>query len=137
MKSISIVILSLILLAGCVTTPKDPHLQTIADLGNPVYSLSAAVDVVADKLPPDAEDTAVIGAATAKDLSLLAPFAEYTLKARIENKFGVILVCDKQGKYAYIEDISCTPQVDSWRPTGSPCRFFLDVIKLCRPSTGK
>ena len=137
MKTICIVILSFILSAGCVTTPKDPHLQVIADLGSPVYSLSAAVDVVADKLPPDAEDMTVINAATAKDPSLVAPFAGYTLKVRIENKHGVILVCDKAGKHAYIEDISCTPQVDSWRPTGSPCRFLLDVNRVCQRSDGK
>ena len=131
MKTLCIVILSVISLAGCVTTPKDPHLQAINDLGNPVYALSAAVDVVADSLSPDALDTVVISAATAKDPSLLTPFAGYTLKARIENKHGVILACDKEGKYAYIEDISCTPQIDSWRPTGSPCVFFLDVGRVC------
>lgn len=137
MKTLCIVILSFILLAGCVTTPKDPHLQAINDLGNPVYALSAAIDVVADTLSPDAEDMAVISAATAKDPSLVAPFAGFTLKARIENKAGVILVCDKPGKYAYIEDISCTPQIDSWRPTGSPCLFFLDVSRVCRTIKSK
>ncbi|MFI5296364.1 MAG: hypothetical protein ACHQ0Y_15230 [Thermodesulfovibrionales bacterium] len=133
MKALNIIMpLCAILIVGCVTTPKDPHLQAIEALGNPVYSLSAAVDVVADRLPADTGDSAILSAATAKDPSLLAPFAGYTVKARIEGKAGVILICDKDGKHAYIEDVSCTPQVDTWRPTGSPCVFFLDVKKVCR-----
>ena len=131
MKRLYVAIICAIMVAGCATAPIDPHQQTIASLDDPLYALSAAVDAVVDTLPADARDDTIIAAATAKDSSLKAPFAEYTIKAQIVAGFGVLLVCDKAARVAYMEDVTCTPRIDTCRPTGSPCEFFVDVGKVC------
>ncbi|MDA8239241.1 MAG: hypothetical protein M0Z67_02595 [Nitrospiraceae bacterium] len=131
MKTLCIMILCATLVVGCVTAPVDPHQKTIASLDDSIYALSAAIDVVVDTLPPDSRDDQIISVVTAKDPSLTAPFAGYTLKAEIQDGTGVILLCDKDAHVAYIEDVTCTPRIDTLRPTGSPCLFFLDVKKVC------
>jgi len=95
--------------------------------------LSRAVDVVIDSLPVDAEDDAIFRAVRERsgDNSLFEPFAQYKLKAKIDQGYALILLCTQDGKYSLIEDASCTQRIDTWRPLGSPCKYFLDIKKIC------
>jgi hypothetical protein len=95
--------------------------------------LGKAVDVVADKLPPEAEDQEIFAAVLERSGNplLLKPFEEYMLKARIINGIGIVLLCSKDGKEGIIEDVSCTTRPDSLRPSGSPCAYMLDPNLVC------
>jgi len=100
--------------------------------------LGKAVDVVVDELPPDAEDQLIFSEVVRRsgDPGLLKPFNGYILKARIGEdkdglKHGLILLCTPDGKEGIIEDVTCTAGPDTYRPSGSPCTYFLDVRLVC------
>jgi hypothetical protein len=95
--------------------------------------LAKAVDVVADKLPPASKDQEVLSAAMERrgNHDLLKPFEGYVLKARVQDGYGVILLCSPDGKEGIIEDVTCTTRPDTYRPTGSPCTYLLDVNRVC------
>ncbi|MCL5422844.1 MAG: hypothetical protein M1461_10310 [Nitrospirae bacterium] len=95
--------------------------------------LAKAVDVVADKLPPDAKDEVIFSEAVERsgNPGLLKPFEGYVLKARIQDGFVVILLCSPDGKEGIIEDVTCTTRPDTCRPSGSPCTYLLDVNRVC------
>jgi hypothetical protein len=120
---------------GCVSLcPSiDPQFETISRLDNYMIPLAKAIDVIADKLPPDAKDEEILKAAAERsgNPQLLEPFREYLLKARIQDGVGVLLVCSKDGKEGIIEDVSCTTRPDTHRPSGSPCVYLLDVKAVC------
>jgi len=103
------------------------------ELDNYMIPLAKAVDVVVDELPPDAKDQEIFSAAVVRsgDPGLLKPFNGYVLKARIEDGFGIILLCSKDGKEGIIEDVTCTTRPDTHRPSGSPCNYLLDVKRVC------
>ena len=103
---------------------------------DPMIPLSRAVGVVIDTLPPDAKDEEIFSAVVKQsgDPNLLKPFEGYVLKARIENGVGVILLCSPDGKEGIIEDVTCTTRPDSFRPSGSPCTYLLDVKRVCSNS---
>ena len=120
---------------GCVSLcpSLDPQFEAISRLDNHMIPLAKAVDVIADKLPPDAKDEEILKAAAERsgNPQLLEPFRDYLLKARIQDGAGVILVCSKDGKEGIIEDVSCTTRPDTHRPSGSPCVYLLDVKAVC------
>ena len=95
--------------------------------------LAKAVDVVADKVPPDAKDQEIFSAAmkSSGNYDLIKPFEGYILKARIQDGVGVILLCSPDGKEGIIEDVTCTTRPDTFRPTGSPCTYLVDVKRVC------
>lgn len=127
-------ILLIFLLSGCALCPQiDPKQKLIMRLDDPIISLSRAVDVVVDTLPADAKDEEIFSAAVKRsgDPNLLKPFEGYIRKARIENGVGVILICSPDGKEGIIEDVTCTTRPDSFRPSGSPCAYLLDIGRVC------
>lgn len=141
MKTIYAAFCIALLLTGCVTRSVDPHQQTISNLSPHVYRLSAAADVLVDSLPEDARDEQILSAVAAKDPSLTKPFDGYTVKAYIAKYNGnattalrtaVILVCSEDKRNAFIEDVSCTGAIDTVRPTGSPCKHYLDPLLVCQ-----
>jgi hypothetical protein len=122
-------------LSGCISPcpTVDPQLETISHLDDYLIPLSKAVDVIADRLPPDVRDEKILEAARERsgNSKLLEPFSNYLLKARIQEGVGVVLVCSKDGKEGIIEDVSCTTRPDTLRPSGSPCVYLLDVKAVC------
>jgi len=123
-----------ILASACaVCPPIDPKYKLVMELDNYMIPLAKAVDVVVDELPPDAKDQEIFSAAVVRsgDPGLLKPFNGYVLKARIEDGFGIILLCSKDGKEGIIEDVTCTTRPDTHRPSGSPCNYLLDVKRVC------
>jgi len=123
-----------IVLSGCGTCPQiDPQQKLIMQFDDSMIPLAKAVDVVADKLPPDATDKQIFNEAVGRsgNPGLIKPFEGYTLKARIQDGTGVILLCSPDGKEGIIEDASCTARIDMHRPSGSPCEYMLDVKRVC------
>lgn len=121
------------LVSACaICPPIDPKIKLVMELDNYLIPLAKAVDVLIDKLPPDARDQEIFLAAAERsgDPGLLKPFDCYVLKAQIEDGSGVILVCSKDGKEGIIEDVTCTTRPDTYRPSGSPYTYLLDVKRV-------
>ena len=133
-KTVALCILFVTLYSGCILcTPVDPQQNLYTQFGDYMIPLSKAVDVVVDKLPPEARDDEIFSAAVKRsgDPELLKPLDGYVRKARIQDGVGVILLCSPDGKEGIIEDVTCTTRPDSYRPTGSPCTYLLDVKSVC------
>jgi len=133
-KPFGIFLFAITLVSGCALCPPiDPQQKLITHFDNYMIQLAKAVDVVADKLPPDARDQEIFSAAVERSGNprLLKPFEGYVLKARIQDGVGVILLCSPDGKEGIIEDVTCTTRPDCHRPTGSPCAYLLDVNLVC------
>ena len=133
-KAFILFILTATIVSGCAFCPPiDPQQKLIMHFDDYIIPLAKAVDVVADKLPPDSKDQDIFMAAVKKsgNTGLLKPFEGYILKARIENGIGIILLCSPDGKEGIIEDVTCTTRPDTHRPTGSPCTYLLDVKRVC------
>jgi hypothetical protein len=127
-------LLAITLVSGCALCPPvDPKQKVIMHFDDYMIPLAKAVDVIADKLPQDAKDQEIFLAAVNRsdNPNLLKPFDGYVLKARIQDGFGVILLCSPDGKEGIIEDVTCTTRPDTHRPTGSPCVYLLDVERVC------
>jgi hypothetical protein len=133
-KALTLLLLTITLFSGCALCPRiDPQQKLIMHFDDYMIPLAKAVDVVADKLPPDAKDQEILLAAVERsgNPNLLRPFDGYVLKARIQDGIGVILLCSPDGKEGIIEDVTCTTRPDTHRPTGSPCTYLLDVKRVC------
>jgi hypothetical protein len=133
-KGFVLLLLTITLVSGCALCPPiDLQLKLIMHFDDYMIPLAKAVDVVADKLPPDAKDQEILLAAVKRsgNPDLLKPFEGYVLKARIQDGVGVILLCSPDGKEGIIEDVTCTTRPDTYRPTGSPCTYLLDVKRVC------
>lgn len=127
-------LITITLVSGCAFCPPvDPKQKLIMHFDDYMIPLAKAVDVVADKLPPDAKDQEIFLAAVNRsgNPNLLKPFDGYVLKARIQDGVGVILLCSPDGKEGIIEDVTCTTRPDTHRPIGSPCTYLLDVKRVC------
>lgn len=127
-------LITITLVSGCAFCPPvDPKQKLIMHFDDYMIPLAKAVDVVADKLPPDAKDQEIFLAAVNRsgNPNLLKPFDGYVLKARIQDGVGVILLCSPDGKEGIIEDVTCTTRPDTHRPIGSPCTYLLDVKLVC------
>jgi len=127
-------LITITLVSGCAfCSPVDPKQKLIMHFDDYMIPLAKAVDVVADKLPPDAKDQEIFLAAVNRsgNPNLLKPFEGYVLKARIQDGVGVILLCSPDGKEGIIEDVTCTTRPDTHRPIGSPCTYLLDVKRVC------
>ena len=130
--------LVIILISGCACPQIDPKYKLVMQFDNYMIPLGKAVDVVADELPLDAENQVIFLEVVRRsgDPGLLKPFNGYILRARIGEdkdglKHGLILLCTPDGKEGIIEDVTCTARPDTYRPSGSPCMYFLDVKLVC------
>lgn len=108
-------------------------------LGTAMVNLSAAVDTVLSerKTPPAGDDLETIRAAVAYDPGLLTPvFDGYKLRLKWQKSYTVLLVCDKDGRVAYMEDAGCSARLDRQAPEGAPCEFALNVRGDCQVEGG-
>jgi hypothetical protein len=122
------------LASGCALCPQiDPQLKFIMKFDEYIIPLAKAFDVVADQLPPDekSEDIKAAIIERSGNPNLFTPFDGYVLKLKVENGYGVILLCSPDGKEGIIEDVTCTTRPDTFRPSGSPCVNLLDVERVC------
>lgn len=135
-KAFVMLFFAVTLVSACALCPPiDPKTKLVMELDNYMIPLAKAIDVVVDKVPPGAKDQEILRAAADRsgDPGLLKPFDGYVLKAKIEDGIGVILLCSQDGREGMIEDVTCTTRPDTYRPTGSPCTYFLDVKLVCSP----
>jgi hypothetical protein len=133
-KLIGISLFIISVMSACAHCPPvDPQHKLVMQFDDFMIPLAKAVDVAADKLPPDAKDEEIFREVIKRsgNQSLLKPFDGYVLKARIQDGIGIILLCSPDGKEGIIEDVSCTTRPDTYRPAGSPCDFFLDAKHVC------
>jgi hypothetical protein len=133
-KAFTLLLLSITVLSGCALCPLiDPQQKLIMHFDDYMIPLAKAIDVVADKLPPAAHDQEIFSAAMERsgNYDLIKPFEGYVLKGRIQDGVGVILLCSPDGKEGIIEDVTCTTRPDTYRPTGSPCTYLIDVKSAC------
>lgn len=131
---LTLLFVTIMFLSGCALCPPiDPQQKLIMHFDDYMIPLSKAVDVIADKLPPEAKDEEIFAEAVKRsgNPELLKPFDGYVLKARIQDETGVILLCSPDGTEGIIEDVTCTTRPDTHRPTGSPCDYLLDVNRVC------
>lgn len=106
-------------------------------LGSALTKLTAAVEsaVRYEDLPMGLNDFELLQFATKHDQQLLEPFSEYVLKTLVQNRHVDVLVCDKSGKYAKLEDAGCTSQLDRhlWKENPEiPCYFSIKLNEVCQ-----
>lgn len=120
---------------GC-SAPNVPGEQEMNTLGSALTKLSAAVDATVryGGLPGGLSKEEVLARATRHDASLLKPFSDHHLEVRREGDRSAVLVCDKPGGRALLEDAGCTAGLDAhrWRAGPGACRFTLDLPSVCR-----
>lgn len=106
-------------------------------LGSALTKLSAAVEATVqyDEPPPGLNGLELLQYSTKHDPKLLEPFSGYLLKTLVKNGHAAVLVCDKSGEYAKLEDAGCTSQLDKhpWKeqPQQS-CNFSLNLEEICQ-----
>jgi hypothetical protein len=63
----------------------------------------------------------------------MTPFEGFVVKAKCENNYAVVLVCDSEGEKALLEDAGCTPKID-YRviEPERACTFSTAVENVCK-----
>ncbi|MCR4378212.1 MAG: hypothetical protein NUV50_08995 [Rhodospirillales bacterium] len=125
-----------LLTSSCLHDAAAVDKEKMLGLGSALTKVSSAVHVTVfyDHPPADLRDAALLTVATEHNPALLNAFDGHVLKARQEGKNSSVLVCDKTGKTALIEDAGCTgtPDLHIWesRPD-QPCGYVLDLATVC------
>ena len=131
----AVLIVSCVVLVSCRNSVADNR-ETMLTLASAVTKLSNVIESTCRyKNPPgNISDADLIALSTKHDPSLVQPFGAYTLRAKCEEKHGVVLVCDKGATRALIEDSACTSRLDihHWeKPNPPPCAFTTPVAIMC------
>lgn len=131
----SLLIVSCVVLVSCRDSVANQQ-EAMLTLASAVTKLSSAIESTCRyKSPPgNVRDSDLISLSTKHDPSLAQPFVGYTLRAKCEDKHGVVLVCNRAGTRALIEDSACTSKLDfhHWeKPTAVPCAYTVPVAIMC------
>lgn len=110
--------------------------EVMLPLASATTKLSAAVESTCRYKQPPAgtRDAALIARATAHDPTLVRPFVDFVVKARCEERHGLVLVCSANGEKALLEDSGCTGAFDrhAWREeSAAPCEYRLAILQIC------
>jgi hypothetical protein len=137
MKHRLLISLIVALLLGACAAPIAgvPDAEERGILSVKMVNLSSSVDTYFADLSsaPLGSDDSVLHNATRHDPSLLAPeFEPYLLKAQYQNRYAVLLLCDKDGKRAIMEDAGCSARLDRQITDVAPCEFTLHVTQGCQ-----
>lgn len=131
MKKLSVVLSVFLLLGitGCVN--KDFKKEEIYEKSAFITKLVRKVQVGVRKNINDSEE--LYSFIQKRFPKIMKNFSEYSLKFKNHNNTAVVLMCDKDGKIALVEDISCSGAIDSkdLYKENLPCEFTLDVEKEC------
>lgn len=105
-------------------------------LGSALTKLSSTVEsTVRYKNPPvGISDSDLLILSTQHDPRILEPFSDYTIRVLNQDRHAVVLVCNKEGKSALLEDAGCSPELDKhlWKEQPSvPCQFSLSTSIIC------
>ena len=101
-----------------------------------VTKLSAAVEstVRYKNPPPDLSETELLAVATRHDPVLLENFKGYTVRVLRQERHSIVLVCDRTGARALLEDTGCSGAMDRarWMDAPESCEFSLDTAAVCK-----
>ena len=119
--------------AGCSLLSAQPKRGTLVAK---MMNLSAAVESYFSELsgpPPDMEDKEILELATEHDEDLLASeFDRFQLKVAYQAGHAVLLLCNKDGDRALIEDVGCSAALDRKAfDKNMPCTFTLKINAAC------
>jgi hypothetical protein len=106
-------------------------------LSSAVTKVSASLEstVRYESPPSDAADKALLELATKHEPAMLTPFASYLVRAKQQDKHGVVLVCSMDGSQALLEDLGCTAHLDAAHfrsEAAKPCEFSVSISEACR-----
>lgn len=89
--------------------------------------------VVSGRIGNDIQGQELIARATRGDPALLDGLRGFFIDAWHDGNSSLVLVCDRAGGQALVEDAGCTHAIDAerWREP-SPCAFTLTQAPLCR-----
>lgn len=137
MKYRTLISLSAALLSVACAAPIDaaPDAQERGRLSTKMVNLSSAVDTYFVDLPkaPTDSDATILQNATRHDNGLLAQeFQTYVLKVQYQNPYAVLLLCNKDGNRAIMEDAGCSARLDRQVVDVAPCEFTLRVNQGCQ-----
>ena len=131
-------LIAAVALAGCSTLTTE-HFYSDQEMMSSAVALtkvSAAVEANLRYGAPSEtlSDAEFLTRSVAHDPALLAPFADYQIKAMRQGNHAATLVCSKDGTTALLEDAGCTAAMDlqRWKehPRG-PCIFTVNLAELC------
>lgn len=127
-----------VLIAGCTVSPGQPDREEMFIRASMLTKLSAAVEstVRYKNPPPDVSENELLTMATRHDPALLENFKAYKLRVLRQDRHSIVLVCDRAGTRALLEDAGCSGPMDRARWTGKsePCEFSLDIGAACKPN---
>ncbi len=124
--------------AGC-TVSRAAEAEKMYILGSALTKLCDSVEATVryEDPPVGMEDAELLVLATKHDPGLLAPFADYKVRVKQEEKHAVLLVCDKDGKTGLLEDACCSAPMDKYlwniEPPNS-CDFTIKINAVCAES---
>ncbi|WP_223670267.1 hypothetical protein [Kangiella shandongensis] len=136
-RSISLIPFCLIVLFstnGCSTNAKQEDMYSLAaNLTKATAAVQAKVKY--EGYPEQLADRELLTFATKHDPKLSEPFLDYKVKISTENSEAIMLICNKSGEYALLEDAGCTPQIDihHWQQEEpkAQCSFTISAPKKC------
>lgn len=130
MKLITVTALTVALFATACNGQSSDDLAPVATaLTRIAEAVAAAADDPAyDHLRGDD----LLQAAVSHDRSLMRQLNDYRVFVRREGRATSVLVCDRSGSRALLEDSGCTMQVDAPNRRGQPCSFSLPLDRVCR-----
>jgi hypothetical protein len=123
--------------AACGPRPPitPPEMDT---LGGQLIRLSRAVAAAVNDDPTGTAalaDPELLARATARDSTLLPPFAGYRLTTHREGGFVSVLVCTHDGTRGLLEDTACTTKLDAkpWQDAAAaPCQPTVILADACK-----
>lgn len=128
--------LAVFLVVGCTVIPGQPDSEEMYIRASMLTKLSAALEsTVRYKNPlPDMSESELLILATRHDPVLLENFKGYTVRVKRENRHAVVLICDRAGVRALLEDAGCSGPMDRarWMGEPEPCEFSLDIGAACK-----
>ena len=134
--SLHAAIMLAVLIAGCAVAPGQPDREEMYIRAAMLTKLSAAVEstVRYKNPPPDLSETELLAVATRHDPVLLENFKGYTVRVLRQERHSIVLVCDRTGARALLEDAGCSGSMDRarWMDASEPCEFSLDTAAVCK-----
>ncbi len=125
-----------VLVAGCTLAPGQPDREEMHIRASMLTKLSAAVEstVRYKNPPPDLSEMELLVVATRHDPVLLENFKDYTVRVLRQERHSIVLVCDRTGARALLEDAGCSGPMDRarWMNAPEPCEFSLDTATVCK-----
>lgn len=127
-----VLILAICTLTGCAHAQQSDEWFIRASA---LTKLTDAVEGYVRYEAPDtiATDDELLRAATQHDPALLAPFADFAVRVRTQNRHVSVLVCTRDEKRGMLEDVGCTGKLDQhlWQAGELACSFTLDIAVVC------